>query len=416
MFRFPLILALILGFNGFALAQDSKNPKDLQRQINKLGEQLERLKAEVKHEEAQGEDSPLLYAFRSLDTYGSLTASYAYNLGGVDKRRGGNRFRLSDNDNNTFAIPFARLGARRVVSGLDEWDVGFGLEVTAGSMVPDLFKNDEIFERGAINVPQAYVDLKLPTAIPLVLRAGRMYLPFGVETVDPQENLHHSLSFMSQFMPRTVTGAALGVQLTPSISYTQYVVNGWEKVVDNNDAKTFAGQLAWTPEGSKARVAFNWIAGAEREDSEGDNRWALQLAAEWQPSDSLELRAAVLYGQEEFTSPFPQFSDVDAEFGGFTASVKKSFFYDELDDYYQLGLVGRVSYFVDEFGIRSETGLDQELTELTATLEIRPLKEATIRVEYRRDFSNRSGAFGGGRGILSRSSQDTFSFSVGYMF
>ena len=418
MFRFFMTTALVFALCGAALGQDeasSPTPEELQQQLDKLKHQLEEVKVTATRLREDREATPILDALRSVEVYGSVTGSYTWNLADPSQRRGANELRLSDADHNTFGIPFAKLGLARRISGLNELDAGFGLEIVAGSMVQDAFQDDGVFYNSAINVPQAYVDLQIPTALnALRMRVGRSYLPFGVEDVDPSTNPHFSLSYSKQFMPRTATGLSLGMDLGGGLSYTQWVVNGWDKVVDNNDSKTFAGQFAWKLDGADALFTLNWIAGAERDDNNSDKRWALELGMQWRPSEDLDLRASVLYGQETIAGSYPDEGDETAKFGGFTLMGKKSFFLVEGEDYHRLALALRGSYFRDQGG--SRTGLDQALGEVTATVEFRPMRDAALRVEYRRDFSSRSDAFRGHGGDLNRDAQDTVSLSLSYAF
>ncbi|MCO5166601.1 MAG: porin [Planctomycetes bacterium] len=420
MFRFFTTTALVFALCGAALGQDeasSPTPEELKHELEELRGQLEEIvvTSSRRAPAARGETAtPLLDALRSVEVYGSVTGSYTWNLANPAQRRGANDLRLSDADHNTFTVPFATLGLARRISGLNELDAGFGLELAAGSMVPDAFRDDGMFDSGALNLPQAYVDLQIPTPLTaLRMRIGRSYLPFGVESVDPSANPHFSLSYSKHFMPRTATGVSLGMDLGAGLSYTQWVVNGWDRVIDNNDAKTFAGQLAWRVAGADALFTLNWIAGAERDDNTSDKRWAIELGMQWKPRTDLDLRASFLYGQETFSPSYPNPGQT-ARFGGFTLMGKKSYFLVEGEDYHHLAFALRGSYFRDQGG--SRTGLDQALGEVTATVEFRPIRDAALRVEYRRDFSSRSDAFQGHRGGPTRDGQDTFSLSLSYAF
>jgi Putative beta-barrel porin-2, OmpL-like. bbp2 len=417
MFRFFMTLSLVLALCGAAAGQDatsSPTPDELQDNLEQLERRLEEVVV-TGSRAREAEPTPLTDALRSVEVYGSITGSYTWNLADPAQRRRANELRLSDADHNTFTVPFAKLGLTRRVSGLNELDAGFAFELVAGSMVEDAFGNDGVFDDSPLNLTQAYVDLQIPTPLAaLRLRAGRSYLPFGVEGLDPAENPHFSISTAKQALPRTVTGLSLGMDLGAGLSYTQWVVNGWDRVVDNNDAKTFAGQLAWQVDGADALFTLNWIAGAEGDDSNSDLRWAVELGMRWKPVADLDLRASLLYGQDVVTGSYPSGSDETGKFTGLTLMTKKSFFEVEGEDYHRLGLALRGSYFRDQGG--SRTGLDQSLGEVTATVEFRPLRDAALRVEYRRDMSSRDDAFRGHSGSLSRDAQDTFSLSLSYAF
>jgi len=341
----------------------------------------------------------------SISLYGHVQASYTYNLADPDQRKGASRLRLSDPDHNAFGIPYAKIGLARVLSGRNEFDAGFRLEVGAGRMVEEVFQDPTLGDRG-ITVPQAYVDLQLPTPYnPLQLRLGRQYSWFGVESLDLDKNPNFSLSPLSLALPKTVTGLSAGMDLGGGFRYTQFLVQGWDRVEDDNDAKTFGGQLTW--KAKDLALSLNWIVGEERSGSfshpEDQTRWALELGARYQATLSTELRASLLYGQ-----------DGGAKFGGFSIVASQGLFEVEDEGFHRLTASLRGSYLRDQGG--SRTGIDQALGEITTTLALNFTQNASLRVEYRHDFSSANDAFLDSRGRPTRSGQDTFALALHYAF
>jgi len=344
----------------------------------------------------------------SIRLYGHVQTSFTYNLADPDQRKGANRLRLSDPDHNAFGVPYAKVGLARALSGRNEFDAGFRFEVAAGRMVEEVFEDPTLGDRG-ITVPQAYVDLQLPTPYnPLQVRLGRQHSWFGVESLDLYKNPNFSLSPLALAMPKTVTGLSAGMDLGGGLRYTQYLVQGWDRVEDDNDAKTFGGQLTW--KAKALALSLNWIVGEERSTSAGSyshsedkQRWALEMGARYQPTLSTELRASLLYGQ-----------DGGDKFGGFSVLVSQGLFEVEGEGFHRLTASLRGSYLRDQGG--SRTGIDQALGELTTTLALNFTKNASLRVEYRRDFSSADDAFLGHRGRPSRSGQDTFALALHYAF
>ena len=418
MLRNSLTLVLIFALCGAAAGQETSpsSQSELEDKVKDLQRQLEEVTVTARRTREKLEETPILDALRSVEVYGFVDAAYSFNLADPSGRRGRNAFRLSDPDHNTFGIPYAKLGLARRVSGLNELDVGFRLEVGAGRMVEEAFnQSSDILGSGSIAIPQASVDLQLPTPYnPLLVRVGRTYSWFGIESLDLPSNPNYSLSHFAQFGPKTTTGLSLGMDLGAGLRYTQYIVNGWDRVLDNNSAKTLGGQLAWTLDEPSVNVALNWVYGAERDDNAHDQRWMVELATAWKPTDSLDLRAAFRYGQEEISGQYYDEPDETAHFGGFLLMAKQSFLKVENADYYRIALGVRGGVFRDERGSRS--GTDQTLGEITGTLTFNLLEIAAFRVEYRHDFSSASDAFAGHRGLNRRSGQDTLSFDLSYSF
>ncbi len=384
-----LLAALaLLGLSPPAWAQDSLG--DRVREIERQA-QLEEIEVTARR---LNEETLRL---GPITVSGYIEGSYTRNLGNPDQRQNANRFRLSDPDHDAFAVTAAKLGFSRALSNRNELDAGFKLEAVAGRIVEEVY-DDPAFAilNNKLTLAQAYAELQVPTwRTPLQLRVGRMHSWFGVESLDPYKNPSFSLSPLSLAVPRTVTGVSASLDLGAGLRYSQFLVHGWDRVDDTNDAKTLGGQLAFDTRGLS--LALNYVVGAERPDSDSDLRWAVELAARYQVTASTELRAALLYGQEEL-------QDGTAKFGGASVTLSQGLFEVVGEGFHRLTASVRGSYLRDQGGTR--TGVDQALGEVTATLALNLLKDASLRVEYRHDFSSKDDAFDGSSG------QDTIALAL----
>ncbi|MGE0711682.1 MAG: outer membrane beta-barrel protein [Planctomycetota bacterium] len=388
-----LLAALaLLGLSPPAWAQDS------------LGDRVRPLERETQLEEIvvtarRLEDDAIRLG--PITVSGYVEGSYTRNLGNPDQRQNANRFRLSDPDHDAFAVSAAKLGLSRRVSGLNEFDAGFRFEIAAGRIVKQVYEDQTFsFVDQNISIAQAYAELQLPTwRAPLQVRMGRMHSWFGVESLDLYKNPSFSLSPLALAVPKTVTGLSASLELGAGLRYSQFLVQGWDRVQDQNDAKTLGGQLAFDARGLS--LALNYVVGAERPDSDSDLRWAVELAARWQVTASTELRASFLYGQEEL-------NDGTAKFGGASVTVSQGLLEVEGEGFHRLTASLRGSYLRDQGGTR--TGVDQALGEVTATLALNFLKDASLRLEYRHDFSSQRDAFDGER------NQSTLALALHYAF
>ncbi len=385
-----LATVALLGLSPPVLAQESVGDRALQlEEVVVTGERRE-------------DPSPPPITLGPVSVSGYVQGSYVHNLGSPDQHQNANRYRLSDPDHDSFAVTAAKLGLYRRVSGLNELDAGFRFELAAGRIVEEVYEDPTFsFASQRLAVAQAYAELQVPLwSHPLQLRLGRMHSWFGVESLDLPKNPTFSLSPLALAVPKTVTGLSASVELGAGLRYSQFLVQGWDRVEDLNDAKTLGGQLAFDTKGLS--LALNYVVGAERADSNSDLRWALELAARYQVTASTELRASLLYGQETF-------KDDTAKFGGFSFMVSRGLLEVEGEGYHRLTAALRGSYLRDQGG--SRTGLDQALGEVTATLGVNFLRDASLRVEYRHDFSSKADAFGPGK-----SGQDTVALALHYAF
>jgi hypothetical protein len=362
-------------------------------------------------EEEEGSRSPVRAALERVELYGFANASFVL---GLARPRGARKeafpLRVNDTDHQTFSVPYAKVGVRREVEG-EGWDLGLGVEVGAGRMVEDVFSLDPDFNGGEeVNLVQGWVDLQLPTRRPLLLRGGRTYGWFGVESLDLPSNDNLSLSYFANFTPYTHTGVSAGVELVDGLRYTQWIVNGWDLVVDQNDAKSYGGHLRWE-QGDLPALAAHWLIGAERPSNEHDLRWLAQLDATWEVRDGTTLRASGHYGQEEGAA----LGGGTAKYGGLLLIARQDLVsFGDDDDDATLYLAGRVAWWRDQGG--SKTGRDQALLDTTVTLGLEVLEHGLLRLEWRRDDSTKDDVFLGRRGLPSRDAQETVAIDLSVAF
>lgn len=350
-------------------------------------------------------------ALERVEVHGFVNALFGY---GIARPSGAHKeafpLRVNDDDHDTFTVPSAKLGLARPVEGRG-WDVGFGLQVAAGRMVEDVFSVDPEFLGGEeINLAQGWFDLQVPTShAPVLVRVGRTYGFFGVESLDLPDNPNLSLSYFANFTPYTHTGVSVGTELVGGLAYTQWVVNGWDLVVDSNDAKSYGGQLSWSGGEGQPWVAFNWLVGAEQPDDVSHLRWLCELDLVWAVRPTTELRAALHYGQEEAAA----IGGGVAKYGGAQVIVRQDLATSSGGDV-TLYLAGRLGYWRDQGG--SKTGADQALLDTTVTLGLAVLDHGLVRLEYRRDTSTSDDVFLGRRGQLTADHQDTLAIDVSFTF
>lgn len=399
---------------------------DLRETVRRLEERLAALESKPEEPSAEG-PGVIRRAWDALEVHMVGVGSYGINVIDPDQRKGANRFRVSDLDHDSFTPNFFKLGVQKPLSGKNEFDAGLRVEVAAGSTVEDTLSLDPQFLGGdEINLANAYVEVQLATLAgrPLTVRLGRAYGWFGLDSVDLYDAPLFSMSYFGNYTPFTNTGLFLEMELVDGLTLMQYVGNGAEFVVDNNDAKSLGGRLAYTGlEGFS--FAFNWIWGAERDENVHDNRWQLEFDMVWKPHDTASLYLMLHLGQEEGQAVN---GGGVAKFGGASVAVTYGLWeakdegeirnFGELvgasETYQRVSILQRASYYRDHGG--ANTGLDQTLYELSGGVELKPTSFSWVRVEYRHDFSNRSNAFLGHRGGATRRHMGTLFLAIGMGF
>lgn len=326
-----------------------------------------------------------LLASAGVGLEGGIFTSYPYDLARPAGRTGVVPMRAFDVDQNTFVLDLAELAVKRDLGAPHEWgDLGFRLELAFGRIASFIDPGPANGKDAvAFAVHQAFVAYRLPLEMQVDLIAGRFATPIGLESMEPWLDANTSHGPLITFAgPITHTG--LGLRLTPreEVSYTQYVVNGWDVVEDNNDGKTALGQLtAAPPLGKDAALSlmFVWCYGAEQKDRAGPKRLTLEGAATLALFERVTLTLDALYGHEDEAALAGGGADWQVVSGGASWKVLET-----------VKLSSRLDYFRDPEGAR--TGAAQELKSATLTLEkTMPALGRLVfgaRLEVRADWSN----------------------------
>jgi len=144
--------------------------------------------------------------------------------------------------------------------------VGGTVQLRFGPGVQTLYAFDE--EYNLSNVKQAFGSWKPGGKdSALTLSFGKFDHPFGSEEIDSQLNMNYSHSFLYFYsQPAAQTGFTVEYQWTADLRTRLFVVNGWDRVVDNNRGKTLGAHVQWVP--SKAVTLYaGYSGGPEKSDT-----------------------------------------------------------------------------------------------------------------------------------------------------
>jgi len=149
------------------------------------------------------------------------------------------------------------------------------------------------------HIGQAVVSYR-PEGSRFSMDVGKMYSHIGAETVKSKDNFNYSRTVLFSYgMPFWHTGARFGYDIIPDrFSANIYLYNGWNSIYDNNQSKSVGAQLKVVP-ASFVTVAYNYLGGPERTDSEKDRKTVHELNTSWTLTDSLLLLTDLVYGEEQ---------------------------------------------------------------------------------------------------------------------
>lgn len=304
-----------------------------------------------------------------------------------------NTYRYYDFYHNQISLSlleFSVLAKYGEVSLLTDLDFGSFADSNAASSSASGKSIDEVSK----HLGQAVVMWR-PAGSKFQLDVGKMYSHVGAETVKSKDNFNYSRTVLFAYgMPFWHTGLRLGYELVPEkLQASVYLYNGWNSIYDNNQSKSVGAQLKYSPT-PLVTVAYNFLGGPERADSEKDRKTVHELNSSWTLSENLRLLTELLYGEEQGATVAG--SRAKAEWYGGFAALKAA-----LSDLSYIS--PRFEIFRDQHGSILSGG-PQTIKSGTLTYGHTLTRGLDLRAEGRWDSSSRN-VFS--KGLASKDSQTT---------
>jgi len=309
--------------------------------------------------------------YEEVAVNGFVSTSYSYNFNRPDSRL--NYYRVFDFDDNSFKVDVVELVLQRAVAKPRE--AGFRMDFAAGGSIPrvsaaaGLFRDPATGAAQDFDLQQAFASYIAPLGAGLRFDAGKFITHHGAEVIEGYDgwNENATRSFLFGYaIPFTHTGLRAVYAFDPRVSATAMIVNGWDVATDNNRAKSFGAQVAFTPRPEVAWYLSGMI-GRERPEGDGETRRLLDIVATLKPAAKLTMTANFDLGHEN-----------DDWYGGaLTARWQAR---------ERFGLIARAEGFDDRAAVR--TGTSQTLAEFTLTPELHVTPHLVVRADLRRDRSN----------------------------
>jgi hypothetical protein len=243
---------------------------------------------------------------------------------------------------------------------------------------------------------QGYLSWLAPVGRGLQLDAGKFVTPHGAEVIEAGGNWNYSRSLLFALaIPYYHVGLRATLPVRDSVSVAAFFVNGWNNGVENNGGKTFGFQINVKPHERLALVQ-NLMAGPEQTDDRA-GRFLSDTIVTWTVTPSLSLMANYDYGRDRVAG-------LPVRWSGLAAYARV-----QLTPTWVVA--PRFEYFRDGDGFM--TGTAQTVKEMTLTSEHKVGGALLMRLEYRRDVSDRE--FFVRRQGISRS-QNTLTLGLVYGF
>jgi hypothetical protein len=292
-----------------------------------------------------------------------------------------------------------------------EKDWGVGLKLVgdfgrAGELLREAtFWGPTLNKESSAELREAFLTFTVPLGEGLQVKAGKFVTLLGTEILPAPGayNDNISRSFLFNFaVPLTHTGMLLSYPLHKTLSLSLGPVTGWDSTRDINGQPSVLGAVTFTP-AAVFSLTSSAIYGPEQRHNSGNKRFTWSNVATVKPLEPVTLLLEYTYGREENVTP----SLRDARWQGLGAIASYNW-----TDRFSAAVRGEV--FVDEDGVRTGSGRDVSLGEITLTGSYKFTKMLLGRVEVRQDWADRR--FFQRRATGADKAQTTFALQAIYTF
>lgn len=232
-------------------------------------------------------------------------------------------------------------------------------------------------------VQQANVGYRIPVGSGLDVQAGLFLSPIGVETMNVRDGWFYSRSNLFFGLPFYHTGIRVAYPVTDELTAVLWAVNGWNTVLDNNSEKTVGAQATFEVS-DVLWASLLYFAGVERLEGaieRGTNRVApwrhlFDLNATFTPTEWIGLQGQITGG----------FEPNALGTSGFVAGALAA----RVVPVAWLALSARGDYFWETVpaGASAIFWPVEWVSSFTGSVELRPHRTVSFRVEYRHDHAS----------------------------
>ena len=344
------------------------------------------------------EPAPPTWSAGPIDFSGLVDGYYSFNFNHPSSQF--NQLYNFDVKANQFSLNMAKLTVAHSPDPVGfQVDLGFGrafdiIHASEPSTAPSFLRNIE----------QAYVSLKPAKAKGFEVDFGQFVTSAGAEVIETNSNWNYSRSLLFAWaIPYYHFGVRTSFPVGKYFTGGVQLINGWNNVEDNNSGKTVGFTSAFTTK--KFAWSNNYYTGPENPSSNTGWRNLYDTTLLLTPNSKFNAYINFDYGQNKSGSGTSEFT---AKWYGIAGAV-------HFQPTSKWAFTPRVEWFKDRDGF--ETGLAQDLKEVTLTGEYRMIEGLLARLEYRHDWSNqpfffRGSSVNGTTGLGTYKNQDTLSLGV----
>ena len=315
-------------------------------------------------------DKVTLNFFRGTEIGGLVDTYYLYNSNKVNPS-----YQAFDVLHNNFDVSMAEVWIAKAPTA--DSRIGYKIRTTFGSAADIMANASGQFaaEQPYKNIEEAYGSYLAAVGKGLQIDIGKFVTNAGAEVIEAKDDWNYSRSLLFQLaIPLYHSGIRLTYSPSDRLTLMGGVINGWNDVHDNNTAKSVMASITYKPTGSLSLIE-NYIGGSEQANNDGW-RHLSDTVLSYTVNPTLSLMA-----NYDFTTD---------TVGGARTTTQGIAGYLKYQANKYIAVVPRIEFFNDRDGAPWATGIVQNLTDATVTLEVKPADNFIWRIEYRGDFSNKS--------------------------
>ena len=261
---------------------------------------------------------------------------------------------------NEFNLNLAALEIVR-----DAAPLGFHLSLVAGNGADVIHAAES---EGFRHIYQASVIYKVNDK--LTIEGGIFPSHIGFESFYSKDDWNYTRSWPGELSPSYQTGVHASYQFNNHWSGEVHILNGWQIIDDNNDAKAIGGKIAYTND--RFTTSLNTFDGPELPHDNSHWRHFGDLIASYKVTPKLSLAGSLDRGHQELPG------DATASWLGIAGFGRYAF-----DDRHAVAVRGSLFHDPDN----AISGAAQKLTEETLTYEFHPVANLIMKIEGRHDHS-----------------------------
>ncbi|MBD2715574.1 porin [Microvirga sp. STR05] len=227
-----------------------------------------------------------------LTTYGFVDGYYGYDFkhAATNQRPG---FLYSHNRQNEFTVNNAVIGLR-----YDNGQVRGALGLHAGTYVSANYAaEDQVLK----HLYEAYAGFR--PFKKAWLDVGIFGSHIGFESALSKDNWTLTRSLMAENSPYYEAGARLTYEVSPKLTLTGLVLNGWQNIRENNQAKAVGTQIQWKPTDKLLINSSTFYGNEQPQDSVRRRRYFHDFYVSYAATDRLSLALVFDVGKQQADRP-----------------------------------------------------------------------------------------------------------------